>query len=138
VMGRQGQAREAYNQVLGINPDNAVALNNLAFLNAETGQNLDVAMTLAERAKKRMPGSPSVSDTLGYVYYEKNLTGDAIRELQQAVEAAPLNAMFRLHLAMALLKNGDKAGAKREAESALRNADGAQEQRIRGFLSQIG
>jgi tetratricopeptide (TPR) repeat protein len=138
AMGRQAQARDAYNQVLGINPDNGVALNNLAFLNAKTGQNLDVAMTLAERAKKRMPDSPNVSDTLGYVYYEKNLTGDAIRELQQAVEAAPLNSMFRLHLAMALLKNGDKPGAKREAESALRNAEGNQQQQIRGFISQIG
>lgn len=95
-------------------------------------------MTLAERAKKRMPGSPNVSDTLGYVYYEKNLTGDAIRELQQAVQAAPLNSMFTLHLAIALLKNGDKPGAKREAESALRNADGNQQQQIRGFISQIG
>jgi tetratricopeptide (TPR) repeat protein len=138
AMGRQAQARDAYNQVLGINPDNGVALNNLAFLNAKTGQNLDVAMTLAERAKKRMPDSPNVSDTLGYVYYEKNLTRDAVRELQQAVDAAPLNAMFRLHLAMALLKNGDKPGAKREAESALRNAAASQQLQIRGFLSQIG
>jgi uncharacterized protein HemY len=124
--------------VLGINPDNGIALNNLAFLNAKTGQNLDMAMTLAERAKKRMPGSPNVSDTLGYVYYEKNLTGDAVRELQQAVDAAPLNATFRLHLAMALLKSGDKPRAKREAESALQHADSDQQQQIRGFLGKIG
>lgn len=137
AMGRRTQAQEAYNQVLGINPDNGVALNNLAFLNAKAGQNLDVAMTLAERAKKRMPENPSVSDTLGYVYYEKNLTGDAIRELRQAVEAAPQNAMFRLHLAMALLKKGDKPGARREAESALRTAEGDQQQQIRGFISHI-
>jgi hypothetical protein len=39
---------------------------------------------------------------------------------------------------MAHLKNGDKPGAKREAESALRNADGNQQQQIRGFISQIG
>jgi hypothetical protein len=39
---------------------------------------------------------------------------------------------------MALLKNGDKSGAKREAESALRNAAANQQQQIRGFLSQIG
>jgi tetratricopeptide (TPR) repeat protein len=138
AMGRQAQARDAYNHVLGINPDNGIALNNLAFLNAKTGQNLDMAMTLAERAKKRMPGSPNVSDTLGYVYYEKNLTGDAVRELQQAVDAAPLNATFRLHLAMALLKSGDKPRAKREAESALQHADSDQQQQIRGFLGKIG
>jgi Flp pilus assembly protein TadD len=137
TMGQKDKARDAYGQTLGLDPDNAVALNNLAFLNAETNQNLDQAMTYAERAKKRYPNNPNVSDTLGYVYYRKNLTEDAIRELQAAVNGDPKNSSFRLHLAMTLLQRGDKSGAKREAETALRTAKSDQEEKIRSFMSQI-
>jgi tetratricopeptide (TPR) repeat protein len=137
LMGQKDKARDVYNQALGVDPDNVLALNNLAYISADAGQNLDEAMSLAERAKKRMPKSASVSDTLGYVYYRKNLTEQAIQELQSAVDSDPKNAAFRLHLAMALLKHGDKSGAKREAQAALRSADSGEQQKIRSFMSQI-
>ena len=135
--GQRDKAKEAYNQTLGLDPYNVIALNNLAFLNADNDQNLDQAMTYAERAKKSLPDNPSVADTLGYVYYRKRLTEDAIRELQSAVNDAPKNAGFRFHLAMALLQRGDKAGARREAEHALRTADTGQQEKIKSFMSQI-
>ena len=137
TMGQKDQARAAYLQTLGMDPNNVVALNNLAFLNADSGQNLDQAMTYAERAKKRLPANPNVADTLGYVYFRKNLTDDAIRELEAAVGRDPNNASYRLHLAMALLKRGDKSGARREAENALRTANTEEQQKIRSFMSQI-
>lgn len=135
--GQLDKARAAYGQTLGVDPDNVIALNNLAFLNADANQNLDQAMTYAERAKKRMPTNPSISDTLGYVYLRKNLNDDAVRELQFAVDRDPKNASYRLHLAMALLKRGDKAGARREASAALRTAGDDQQEKIRTFMSQI-
>lgn len=137
AMGRKDKARDVYNQALGVDPDNVLALNNLAYSSADADQNLDQAMTFAERAKKRMPNSASVSDTLGYVYYRKNLTEQAIHELQSAVDADPKNAAYRLHLAMALLKRGDKSAAKREATTALRTAGAEDQQKIRSFMSQI-
>ena len=76
-MGQKDKARDAYNRLLGIDPDNYAALNNLAYMSADSGQNLDQAMTFAEHAKKLTPKDPNVSDTLGYVYYKKNLTGEA-------------------------------------------------------------
>jgi tetratricopeptide (TPR) repeat protein len=138
VMGEKDRAREAYSQTLGVDPNNVIALNNCAFLNADNDRNLDQAMTYAERAKKRLPNNPSISDTLGYVYYRKNLVADAIRELDSAVKGDPKNASYRFHLAMALLKRGDKAGAKREAENALRTANTDEQQKIKTFMSQIG
>jgi Flp pilus assembly protein TadD len=137
-LGQQEQARKVYTQTLGIDPGSVVALNNLAYLNADANRDLDQAMTYAERAKKRVPNNPNISDTLGYVYYRKNLTEEAIRELETAVNGDPKNANYRLHLAMALLKRGDKAGAKREAENALRTANTDQQDKIRSFMSQIG
>ena len=53
VMGKKKEAADEYNKVLGIQPHNALALNNLAFIDAEAGTNLQQAMTYAERAKQR-------------------------------------------------------------------------------------
>lgn len=137
-MGKTKEASDAYNKVLGIDPDNPLALNNLAFLNAETGSNLDQAMTLAERAKKRAPDSPDISDTLGYVYYQKNLNSQALEIFRQVVQENPQNSTFHFHLAMALLKQGDRQGAKDEAQKAMKNAAPDQQNKIRSFVNQIG
>jgi tetratricopeptide (TPR) repeat protein len=138
-LGKKKEAIDAYNKVLGVDPQNALAMNNLAFLNAETGTNLDQAMTYAERAKKQFPDNPDITDTLGYVYYQKNLNNEAVRIFRQIVQDHPQNPTFHFHLAMALLKQGDKQGARSEAEKALKNASQPDEQiKIRSFVSQIG
>jgi len=139
AMDRKKEAKALYNKVLSIDSGNAVALNNLAFLTAESGGDLDQAQSLAERAKKQEPSSPEVSDTLGYVYYQKNLNPAAIQIFKQVVQDRPTNPTFRLHLAMALLKQGDKQAARDEAEKALKDASQPDEQnKIRTFVSQIG
>jgi Flp pilus assembly protein TadD len=62
-----------------------------------------------------------------------------LRIFRQVVEDEPKNATFHLHLAMALLKQGDKRGAREEAGKALKNASQLDEQtKIRSFVSQIG
>ena len=138
-LGKKKEAAAAYNKALGIDPENALALNNLAFLSAENGTNLDQAMTFAERAKKKIPNNPDISDTLGFVYYQKNLNSEALQIFRQVVQESPHNATFRLHLAMALSRQGDKQGAKTEAEKALKDASQPDEQnRIRSFVNQIG
>ena len=138
-MGKKKEAMDIYNRMLGIDPNNTLALNNLAFLNAEAGKNLDQALTFAERAKQRVPDNPNISDTLGYVYYKRDLNTEALRIFRQIVQDQPENSTFRLHLAMALLKQGDKQGARSEAEKALRNASQPQQQsEIKSFVSQIG
>lgn len=48
------------------------------------------------------------------------------------------NSMFHFHLAMALLKQGDKEGARQEANKALANAVPAEQEKIRSFVNQIG
>ncbi|HSU33786.1 MAG TPA: tetratricopeptide repeat protein [Bryobacteraceae bacterium] len=139
AMGNKKEAESLYNKVLGMDPGNAVALNNLAFLSADSGGDLDRAMSLAERAKKQAPTSPDVSDTLGYVYYQKNLNAAAVQIFRQIVQDQPNNPTFRLHLAMALLKQGDKQGAREQAQKALRDASQPDEQsKIRAFVNQIG
>lgn len=139
ALARTKEASDAYNRVLAVDPENVLALNNLAFLSAQTGANLDQAMTFAERAKKKLPNNPDISDTLGFIYYQKNLNGEAVHIFRQIVQDQPANATFRLHLAMALLKQGDKQGARDEAAKALKNASQpTEQQKIRSFVNQIG
>jgi tetratricopeptide (TPR) repeat protein len=139
ALNRKKEAVDIYNKVLGIDSENALALNNLAFLNAQSGTNLDQAMTFANRAKKKYPNNPDISDTLGFIYFQKNLNPEAVRIFRQAVQDDPKNATFHLHLAMALLKQGDKQGARDEAGKALKNASQPDEQtKIRFFVNQIG
>lgn len=138
AMNRRKEAADLYNQALGVDPNNPLALNNLAFLDAEQGNNLEQAMDYAQRAKKQAPKSPDVSDTLGFVYLQKNLNSQALEIFRQNVLDQPQNPTFHLHLAMALLKKGDKQGAKEEADKALKMAPPQQQDVIRKFESQIG
>lgn len=106
------------------------AANNLAWLYAEYGKgNMDEAVRLAQGIVQSNPEVPSFADTLGWVYYKKGLYGAAAEQLKKAVtadEAAArrINGMptpvYRFHLGVALAAKGDKVGARREIENALR------------------
>jgi tetratricopeptide (TPR) repeat protein len=138
AMGKKKEAADGYNKVLGIDSQNTLAMNNLAFLNAQAKTNLDQAMTLATKAQRQAPNSPDISDTLGYVYYQKNLNTEALQIFRRVVQDNPDNPTFRYHLAMALLKQGDKRSARDEAEKAMKKAPPQQQSEIRSFVDQIG
>jgi tetratricopeptide (TPR) repeat protein len=111
--------------------DNAIfAANNLAWLYAVYGKgNMDEAVRLAQTAVQASPEVPSFVDTLGWVYYKKGLYGAAAEQLKKAVSVDEAIArkgnlvpspIYRFHLGVALAAKGDKAGARREIETALR------------------
>jgi tetratricopeptide (TPR) repeat protein len=119
--GRREQAKPIYEQILKIEPDHPVALNNLAYIKAEEGGDLDEALTMAQRARQKLPNAAFVKDTLGWIYIKKNLSDDAVRLFKDLVVADPANPQFHYHYGMALLQKGDKPSAKKELEAAIRN-----------------
>ena len=119
--GRRDQAQPIYEQILRIQPDHAVALNNLAFIKAEQGTDLDQALTMAQRARQKQPGSPDIADTLGLIYIRKNLSEDAVQIFRDLVTKEPANPTFHYHFGMALLQKGDKLSARRELETAMKS-----------------
>jgi Flp pilus assembly protein TadD len=119
TQGKWELARDHYQKALKIDPRFPPAANNLAYLYAEKGEDLDEALTLAQGAKERVPDDPHISDTLGWVYYKKTVYGRAVTYLQEASEKSPDNAAIRYHLGMAYFKNGDKANARKELKKAL-------------------
>jgi tetratricopeptide (TPR) repeat protein len=114
------KAQEYYEKALKINPNFAPAANNLAYLYAERGGNIDVALNLAQKAKEKIPDDPNISDTLGWIYYKKNIHSRAISYLREASEKLPNQAIIHYHLGMAYYKNGNRDLAKNELTLALK------------------
>ena len=123
--------REAH-EFLQKNPRAPVAANNLAWIMSERGDNIDVALQLAQTAKAAMPNRAEVSDTLGWIYYKKNMLPQATAALKESVGREPKNPVFNYHLGMAYAKAGEKEKARIALQQALKlkpDSDGANEAR---------
>jgi tetratricopeptide (TPR) repeat protein len=122
ILEQQGQVDAAvkrYEDVLALDSRASVAANNLAWILAERGQNLDRALQLAQTAVAGSPDTPEILDTLGWVYYKKNLPGLAISQFQRASEIAPNVPEYHYHLGLAMLKNGDSVKGRASLQRAL-------------------
>jgi Tfp pilus assembly protein PilF len=133
-------ARELFERAVEIDPEAAVAANNLAWIYATTGGNLDQALQLAQTAHKHLPDLAAVNDTLGFVYYKKDLAALAVPPLKLSAEKDTTNAVYQYHLGLAYASSGDSARARKSLERALelnKDFDGAQDARrvLRGLRS---
>ncbi len=136
--GRTKEAQDAYRAVLAVDPNNPQALNNLAFAIAETGTNLDEALTMANKAKQQLPNVNQVSDTLGWIYIKKHMADSATDVFSALVAKAPENPTYRYHYCLALYEKGDKAGAQRECSSALSRNPGTKEaDQVRQLMAKL-
>jgi tetratricopeptide (TPR) repeat protein len=87
---------------------------------AEDGKNLDTALQLASTAKKLLPESSEVDDTLGWVYYKKDLASLAIPPLEDSLKRRPNDPSVLYHLGMTYAKFGNKAKSREVLERALK------------------
>ena len=142
LMELAGQKREAfplYENVIKKDPTNPIALNNVAFMMAEEGRDLDTALTYAQRAKQQMPANDDVSDTLGWIYLKKRLNDNAIVIFKDIVKRNPSTVQYRYHLALAQFNKGDTIAAKQSIQAALALKPSKEEEmQIRELLAKIG
>ena len=87
--GKKEEAERAYRATLQLDPDDAIAMNNLAFLLAERGEDLDQALALARRAAELVPEDADVIDTAGWVQLKRKQTDAAIGLFAKAVGREP-------------------------------------------------
>jgi tetratricopeptide (TPR) repeat protein len=113
-------ARKYYARALEIDPDAVMANANMAWVKAQEGKDLDVALGMAQKAKSQMPEVPSISDTLAWVMYKKGNYSGAIPLLQDCVKKSPDSAVYRYHLGLALVAAGEKESGKTQLQAALR------------------
>ncbi len=94
--------KECYRSVLKRFPDHHKALNDLAWILAELGEDLEEARRLADHAVEIAGDDPHVLDTRGVVLTKSGLLNDARKDLERAVVLSSLlprtqaNAMTHL------------------------------------------
>ncbi len=133
--GQSNLAEQEYEAMLRDNPQDPVALNNLAYRLAERGEQLNEAFDYALRAQQAIPASPDVTDTVGWIYMKKRLPDQAAAEFTNALLQAD-NPMYRQHMAAALDLKGDWTPSRRELRTLLDTATTeAQVQRMKQLLA---
>ncbi|MGD1021559.1 MAG: tetratricopeptide repeat protein [Candidatus Sulfotelmatobacter sp.] len=123
-------AKAMYQKALEIQPDNPLASNNLAYLilqqRLRNGDgNVDVALAMAQTARRGMPDSSNVADTLGLAYYQKGVYKSAIDLFQESLRLNEKrgemdNPTVHFHLGLAYQKMNQPAQARQQLERALK------------------
>ena len=118
-------AKSYYQKALDLRPDNPLASNNLAYVMLESGGNVDVALSLAQTARRGMPDSPNAADTLGWAFYQKGAYQSAIDLFQEALRLgeknkAPEDPTVHYHIGLAYEKASQPALARQHLERVLK------------------
>jgi tetratricopeptide (TPR) repeat protein len=120
AQGKRDEARRWYEETMAAVREAPVAANNLAYIYAEENINLDMALQLATAAKQGLPENPDVDDTLGWIYYKKDMASLAIRSFEDSLKRRPDTPEVLYHLGLAYAKAGDEAKAREALERALK------------------
>ena len=104
--GREADAERSIRQLLQVEPGNADALNYLGYLLAESGKQLDEAVSLVRRALDADPGNPSYMDSLGWAYFRRGDFAEAEKYLMPAAEKLPRNSVIQDHMGDVHLRRG--------------------------------
>ena len=110
--GELGLAERYYNAIVAVEPQNAKALNDLAWVLSKS--NKPGAVALAERALVLAPNNPIGLDTLATALAADNKLPLAIETAKSAVRLAPDVPLARLNLAKIYLQAQDLKNAKAE------------------------
>jgi uncharacterized protein (TIGR03790 family) len=115
------KAIERYRAILAVTPNDAVALNNLAYALAVRKGQPAGAVEYAERAYRLTGGrSVEVADTLAWVQHLVGRDREALQILEAVVKAVPAGAEYRLHLAVVYAAVGRLNEAATELREAVR------------------
>jgi cellulose synthase operon protein C len=124
--GEDAPAEAMYRTVLTLQPGNALAMNNVAWLMVKQGK--PGALAVAEKAVTLLVDRAPLLDTLAGAQAAENQLPKAVETQKRAITLDPENPMLKLSLARLYIKQGEKAYARDELErlSKLGDKFGAQ------------
>lgn len=125
---QRGKAVAEFRRVLELDPDFHAALNYLGYTYAESGENLEEALSLVGRAVALEPDNGSYVDSLGWTYYQLGRHEQARSYLERAVRLEPADATLQEHLGDVYVALGQKERAREAYRRALDLADDNAEQ----------
>jgi putative PEP-CTERM system TPR-repeat lipoprotein len=117
---KQGDRAGAINRYQALNArrgNNAVVLNNLAWLYFETKDSR--ALDTARRAYSLAPRNPEIADTLGWILVQQSGPDEAVKFLESAAGARPDDASIQYHLAVAYERLNRRTEARRAIDRSL-------------------
>lgn len=118
MVSSPAQAIEAYQEVLEYNPNQLVALNNLAWLQAESNQLMAARKTI-DRALSLVKDNANVLDTYGYILLKQKRPESAIAVFEKALQYAPSEPTIQLNLAKAYLALHNEQRARQTLQTLL-------------------
>jgi tetratricopeptide (TPR) repeat protein len=116
--GNTPAAAEAYQEALKRDSKNPFALNNLAFLMAREGKELDRALALAEEARRGMPRSREIHDTLAYIYVRLGMKRNAAAALEELAVNQPASQQERTRALVDEINRGNLTAVREQMERA--------------------
>jgi len=123
INGRFAESAALYQQTLALQPDNVIAINNLAWILCEEQGNYEQALELTHRGLKIAPDYTDLIDTRGVVYYRLGkfdmATQDFTKCLELYPDEAPPTTSSYLHLGRTLAKLGQNSEAVENLKKAL-------------------
>jgi spermidine synthase len=117
--GHADSARVAYEKAIELDPYDWESMNNLSWLLAEEGTDLDRALTLALRSTELSPSVTNM-DTLGWVYYKRLEFEKAARALERCIATLGEAPYCLYHLGLAYAKLGREDDARK---ALIKSAD---------------
>ena len=134
--GNLSSAAALYRDVVERDPNDFVALNNLAWAAGQLGD--PKAIEYAQRAARIAPQNAAVLETLGSLLVAKGEVRKGVEYLRKAAALAPERPEIRLSYAKALIKAGQKDVARSELEALQATAaDFAGKSEIAGVLKSL-
>jgi tetratricopeptide (TPR) repeat protein len=136
--GNLDAAVARYRRLIEVEPDNALALNNLAYILAVSQNKPDEADPLARRAVALVPEDGVALDTLAWIRHLLRDTRTAATLIADAVRLSPAQPEIRVHAAAIQAALGNRDAASRELQEAIRlDASMAQREDVRKLQQQL-
>lgn len=117
LLGDCRAAVDAFERAIRALPDEAVLLNNFAYLCAECGDDPKRGLSSAERAVQLAPNRADFLDTLGFVQARTGDRTAAVDTLMRSLRAGP-SASANFHLAQIMLDDNRPEDARRYLQAA--------------------
>ena len=120
-------AKPALERAVALGGEKPTALNHLGYAMLENGGDIDVATRLIAKASALRPDDAAITDSLGWAFFKRGDTAQAITILERAVAGDPTISETAEHLGDAYWAAGRRIDARYTWRAALIQAgdDGA-------------